>query len=460
MARVGMHIGLAIASGLTALAVFGAAPTFACAADDTASFLSKDNLMFDEVIDVRICGFLPEESISVSAYLYFSKDHVLFSENKYAADSTGGVDLNTAKPLSGTYFEASPMGWFWSMRGPVAASGAVPVIDYGAVVLFARSESGRKASKIIRRNFISEGVAVENIQGHLSGKFFIPKVKKGGAIILLGGSDGYRPDIEAGLLASRGYPALALDYFGKPGLPASKSDVPLEYIQDAVSYVVRETAGPIGIIGWSTGAELALVSASLFSSISFVVAYAPSSVISGANRADLGGGSGASWTYQGRPLPFFNDRNERNDALTAQRPPFWLRERFKARKQDEQAYEKARIHIEDSKSNVMMVSGDQDAVLPSADESERILSFISRDSNRIAKNYIFKGAGHDIGAPFYPKGNRIMHDVFHNIDIALGGNASSTWAASQDSWRAALGFVAEQGVDNNGRKNAVPKAGN
>jgi hypothetical protein len=48
-------------------------------------------------------------------------------------------------------------------------------------------------------------------------------------VILLGGSDGGVMEGSAAVLASRGYAALALAYFGAPPLPPELIEVPLEY---------------------------------------------------------------------------------------------------------------------------------------------------------------------------------------------------------------------------------------
>src|ERR1051326_4096570 len=56
-------------------------------------------------------------------------------------------------------------------------------------------------------------------------------------ILVLGGSEGGLHEIDAAFLAERGYAALALAYYGLPGLPDVLKNIPLEYFATALDYL-------------------------------------------------------------------------------------------------------------------------------------------------------------------------------------------------------------------------------
>ncbi len=79
-------------------------------------------------------------------------------------------------------------------------------------------------------------------------------------------------------LASRGHAALALHYFGGPGLPNRLVGVPLEYVDRAIDFLLqRSGATRLAVMGTSKGGELALLMGSRTGRIAGVVAIVPSS---------------------------------------------------------------------------------------------------------------------------------------------------------------------------------------
>src|SRR6185437_10343267 len=61
-------------------------------------------------------------------------------------------------------------------------------------------------------------------------------------VIVLGGSSGGARDPLAALLASHGYAALALVYFGAEGLPPKLASIPLEYFETALDWMAAHDA--------------------------------------------------------------------------------------------------------------------------------------------------------------------------------------------------------------------------
>lgn len=76
--------------------------------------------------------------------------------------------------------------------------------------------------------------------------------------------------------------AFALGYFGAPGLPAALVEVPIESLQQGIELFRERFADgrAVGLVGFSKGAELALLlAAQMGGAIGRVVAVAPSHVV-------------------------------------------------------------------------------------------------------------------------------------------------------------------------------------
>lgn len=125
------------------------------------------------------------------------------------------------------------------------------------------------------------------------------------ALVVFGGSEGgLSTGPAAALLAAHGYPALALAYFGEPGLPATLRDVPLEYFAKAVA-LLRAQPGVdpdhVLVHGTSRGGEAALlVGATYPALVDGVVAGVPGDRVEGTPFSAV---VSAAWTVRGRPVP-------------------------------------------------------------------------------------------------------------------------------------------------------------
>lgn len=90
----------------------------------------------------------------------------------------------------------------------------------------------------------------------------------------------------AALLASNGFPTLALAYFKFEHLPEQLQEIPLEYFQSVIDWLQNREevdANKIGLFGRSKGAELSLILGITFSQIKAVVASSPSSTVCNGN---------------------------------------------------------------------------------------------------------------------------------------------------------------------------------
>src|SRR3977135_3080482 len=129
-------------------------------------------------------------------------------------------------------------------------------------------------NKLVKRTEIRNSEAV--------GVVFEPEQESDHFAVMLSGSSGGIPELPARRLAENGVTAFALGYHGAPGLPADLVEIPIESLERGIELFRERFAGrrPIGVLGISKGAELALLlAAHLGSAIGRVVAVAPSHVV-------------------------------------------------------------------------------------------------------------------------------------------------------------------------------------
>jgi hypothetical protein len=129
-------------------------------------------------------------------------------------------------------------------------------------------------------------------------------------ILLLGGSEGgLARDLlrQAVLLQHDGYNVLHVAYHNAPGKPASLTAVPLEEFRRGLDWLkTRPEVDPasLAVVGYSKGAEAALLIATRYPGIRAVVAGMPSSVAWDAlDSISILTGLHSSWSEKGREVP-------------------------------------------------------------------------------------------------------------------------------------------------------------
>jgi dienelactone hydrolase len=262
--------------------------------------------------------------------------------------------------------------------------------------------------------------------------------------IVLGGSEGGVPEEEAAILASRGFATLALAYFNAPGLSRNLVNVPVELVGNAVAFLRGNPAvckdRGIGVLGSSKGAELALVSASLFPQIRAVVAISPASVIFG-GIGQASNGTASSWSYEGKPLPFANGvvPPAVSNAIAAERSsgkkisylPEYTAEI------DGNTDAAAVIQVDRIRGPLLLVAGGDDRLWPSLRMANQIAAMRKKMTPRDADVVLsYPSAGHPIGLPFGFAKAELAHS-----SLDLGGTAEANEAASENSWPKIVAFL-------------------
>ncbi|MCW3846337.1 prolyl oligopeptidase family serine peptidase [Sphingomonas sp. LB-2] len=259
--------------------------------------------------------------------------------------------------------------------------------------------------------------------------------KRGPTLLVLGGSEGGE---EGGkrlgeAFARQGYGVLALAYFKADGLPQQLQEIPLEYFDTAVAWLVRQPlADPkrIAIYGISKGGETALLVASRRPEIKAVIAVVPSSVVwQGINFADYTSVK-SSFSLNGQPVPYIP--YDTSAPFTGVYDLYLRSLKFAGEHPD------AAIPVERIGGPVLLLSGRADTLWPSSAMADQVMARLDARGFRYPHRHIaYPDAGH-AGAIPPDDGHGRPATAFN----ALGGTTEGNAAARADSWKQALAFLA------------------
>jgi dienelactone hydrolase len=269
------------------------------------------------------------------------------------------------------------------------------------------------AHTTITRRTGGPSVVAHDVRGDLYGELLDPgAAKRGPAVLVIGGSEGGLSTTGlAAMLASHGYPAMALAYFGAPGLPSQMKDIPLEYFARAVRRLRRTAGGrPVVVLGISRGGEAALLIGATFPRlVQGVVALVPSNVVNPSTD-----GRFPAWTLGGRPVPHVRTMDF-GDPEPVRTPG-------------------AVIRVERIKGPVLTASGGQDELWPSYLYAETLQHRLAvRHFSYPHRDLYFENAGHLLGGalPYLPT----------SADRRTGGTAAANEAAKTALWPRILAFM-------------------
>ena len=229
-------------------------------------------------------------------------------------------------------------------------------------------------------------------------------------VVWIGGAAGGHPDALGTAFASAGISTLAIAYFGTAGLAPVLEDVAVEVAIEA-SRDARRLSGlqrqPIAI-GVSRGSELALLAAAHYpDDFAAVVGIVPSSRVHGlraSNSADLR----YPWRLRGNPVPLLSD-----------------------------------IPIDRIAGPILLLSAEDDQVIPSPLLSERALRLRGSRTHPLDAHVCYPGAGHTF---FRPPGDAVPDpaDARHPSSgehMVVGGTLSANAVARDRAWSRLLEFI-------------------
>lgn len=390
---------------------------FALRAAAGVEIVAPSEVLHDADLAVRVTGLEPGAAYDVQSDFVTHGGTIWRSLSPLTADAQGVIDL--------------PASFIWSMEKTKETPSTTSTLeddDRSVVTVTVLQQQKKVAEKRITLWKRAPGVLTAEIRGPVVGTFYAPYGKRAlPGLIVLGGSEGGISRDPAALLASHGYAALAVGYFGMASLPEDLDRIPVETIDRAVAWLrAQPSVEPkkIAILGGSKGAELALLAAARNPAIRAVVAIAPSSVV----YQSITGGKreSSSWTVGGKELPYAP--YAASDAFTKSRRLIDLYVPTLAA-----APEAAAIPIEQINGPILLLAGKDDALWPSAAMAEQIEARAKRLHFRHAiVNRSVEGAGHAVAR--LP--NRPTAD-----SVRLGGTAEGLAAAQRASWRAIVEFL-------------------
>jgi dienelactone hydrolase len=417
----------------------------------TGARIDAPSTLADEAITLRLADLPPLAPIRVTCRTRDEMGRAWRSEATFVSDENGSLDVSATAPTSGSYAGVDRMGLFWSMVLEMATPGPPFVKRTAAPLLYeldVEVDGMVMASAALERPFMADGVTRTEVKHDgLVGVLYEPPGKgpHPGVIVLLG-SGGGLSEPRAALLASRGHAALALAYFAAPGLPASLSEIPLEYFERAITWLSQRAGvagGGVHLFGQSRGGEVALLLGATSASVRSVCAWVPSGVVFAGVGSDPSAYEKPAWTRHGEAIPFIGAHlplpvpgsPEAADAIAM--TPMFLR-----LMEDASAVARCEIAVERIPGPVLLVSAEEDAMWPSSRLSDMVVRRMEERGHGSSHRHLRNpGAGHLLGIPHLPS---TVHEVFQPIArlrFLFGGEAASNAAASATAWRELLAFL-------------------
>ncbi|MDP9008466.1 MAG: acyl-CoA thioesterase/BAAT N-terminal domain-containing protein [Pseudomonadota bacterium] len=412
--------------------------------------------LLDQRLTIQIFGLKPNAPVRVSAKSQAQDALWWRSDAVFIANDQGQIDLDRQAPQSGSYVSADVMGLFWSMRPDKEPKRAdhlsFAIEDFSKPVMTkidVTDTSGATVSASIERRYARMGVRSVAVHDNVVATLYeydhqaaLP------GVLVIGGSDGGpgAPGV-AMLLASHGFAAVSLSYFGVAGLPPTLQNVPLEYFQKALQWMrTQPDIDPrsIAIYSESRGTEAALFTAANNSGVSAVVARSPSFAFwSGMTATHLPGK--AAWTFQGQPLPYIANTLypdfiltylwDRTAGIPVRQTPLFLEDLAHSTSPDKTAIPVEQIH-----GPVMLLAGADDQIWPSTMMAERIMARLRLRGHAYRDQSVtFADVGHPIPYVYLPtRGN------WRDSPFAVGGTPEGMAKAQANAWPQILKFLSDE----------------
>ncbi len=371
----------------------------------------------DQPFDVRLAGLPAGQTITLYCHYADALGLDTQSHATYRANAAGTVDLATQAPTAGAYRGVDPMGLIWSAPVTTADAVSVALIGYvhpGVVTFTAKIGQRVVAQATAQRSLLSAAVGHRSLRAKgLYGEFYWPAGKTHvPAVLVVGGSEGGLDAYlwrEAALLASHGYAALALAYFGEAGLPDQLANIPLEYFMRALDWLQTQPAvdrNRLAVIGTSRGGELALLLAAHDRRLKAAIAYSGSGLV----FASVHDPRVPAWTWRGKPVA-------------------WVRKNA--------PWQGAAIPVQQINGPFLLVAGRDDHIWNSSFLEQFALTWTHTHHHPFRDQMLtYAGAGHLIQPPY------LATDA--TIDSRVGGDMRDQEHADADSWTHLLRLLASR----------------
>jgi dienelactone hydrolase len=374
----------------------------------------------------------------------------------FRTGNDGRVDLHRDAPVAGSYTGVDPMGLVWSMDLTSPATGPVPPGEPAVFTLVAAVDGTDAASARVERATIPPGLTrTEVSEGGLVGVLFHPADgARYPGVLVLGGAEGGLHEDDAALLAAHGYAALALAYYGPPGLPPTLQDVPLEYFGTALDYLRANEhvgGGRFGVVGGSKGGEAALLIGARYPDVGVVVSIVGSglatqgisqSVTEGSFLSILGTPV-AGWTWEGREVPYLpNVITPELEKLVAAGEPISLGMAFGPALALADLLPAATIPVERIRGSVLLVSSTDDRGYGAAYHQVAADRLHAHEHPYRWEHVVYEDAGHAIAAPPYAP-TTVSRAPGPGVTFVNGGTPAADARARADVRRLTLEYLSQ-----------------
>jgi dienelactone hydrolase len=375
--------------------------------------------LVDSPDGVLLTGAPPGASVTIEATLELG-GRSWSCAGEYVADRDGEVDTAADASSDGTYRGTDAFGLFWSAEVPDLYEW--DLLHPMLVTLRAMCDEQTVEASYARPLLASGVRELAVAEPGVAGRLFLPD-GAGRAVVVLGGSvGGPGGPVVSALLAGHGVPALSLAYWGHPGTPEALRDIDVEVVVRACDWL-RARDGvddvPPCVVGLSRGGELALLAAALTPDRVGPVA---SLVGSGVPWGAWGPGTDVletAWRFGGEPVPQMAEDEADPEACL----------------DDAAMVAAAEIAVERATGPVLLLSGEEDAMWPSARLSRIAEDRAAREGAAERVTHVaYPEAGHFCTTP--PGFPLMAEDVVRN-----GGTRPGNQAARIDAWQRLLEHV-------------------
>jgi dienelactone hydrolase len=408
---------------LAACSLAAAAFAAPCAATGPRLVVTPADGLIDAPVHMQVSGLPAGKRVTITTQTADAFGRTWRGKATLRADGRGRADPARMPSVAGTYRGRDAMGLFSSMvpagwRGRVDTLGMAPA-QVATVRLLVTADSRPLArATIVRRVSLPEvtvreaTMATDGIVGHFCSA---PSIVRRPAIVRIGGSEGGVPGVTGcSLLASHGYPTLALGYFDAPGLPPDLANIPLEYFQHALQWLALQPGvdkDKLVMMGVSRGGEGALLVASVYPElVHAAVGYVPSAYV----FSGLPDFTKPAWTLHGQPVPYLDLRDLPTEAET--------------------------IKVERIAGPIFLVGAVLDALWPSADFVSKIAERLRAHGRTDFSALTYYSAGHGVGFELpYLRAPTVGNS--RGSRISLGGTPAGDARARGDSWPRLLAFL-------------------
>lgn len=417
----------------------------------------------DERLKIMVSDLTPNTKLKVIMKMEFPwcKGEEFSSYGVFYSNEKGEIDLDSVKPIEGTYKKADCMGLIYSLEkskteGKNFAENIS--IDKPIIMNMIFETTTERKEVELKRLFKTEDITTKYISDEFIGRLFYKQNSNNKTILMLGGSDGSLDalDLLAAPLASRGFNVLTVAYFALEGLPDKLEEVPLEYFEKVFKWISENeitNTKEIFVHGTSKGGELALLLASRYEQVKKVVVSQPHTYCFQALNGMMSGKDTSSWSYKGEPIPYINVDNdiffEEQKKDISKGIPFGFASTYKKSFERADNKENARIKIENSKADILMIAGKKDNIWNSYDACLDALEILEENNYPYKVELLtYNNMGHPLPIPYIiPLRETLCVNMGGGI-FSSGGTIEGNTEGQFESWKRTIEFYKEPILSN------------